>query len=366
MNSELSENIENVNPLGAERVSSLLLRFSIPSIVAMLVSSIYNIVDQYFIGHNVGNIGNAATNIAFPFAMICTAIALLAGIGGASNFNLSMGRGEKETAGYYIGNAISFLVIVGLLLAVVTKAFLEPLLILFGSPEDVLPYAKTYVGITSIGFPFLIFTVGGGHLIRADGSPRTAMICNLSGAIINTIFDYLFVQVMGYGMAGAAWATVMGQILSAIIGAVYLTHYKTVKVSLEHLKPRFEYMSRIAAIGAASFINQLAMMVVQVVLNNSLKYYGALSKYGDYIPISASGIIIKTFQVFFAVVIGVSQGSQPIISFNYGAANYKRVKETFIRSLFAGASVTVTAAILFRVFPGELLGIFGEDRKSVV
>ncbi len=356
----MSEITEDYNPLRDDKVSSLIVKFAVPSIVAMLVGSIYNIVDQYFIGQCVGETGNAATNIAFPLAMCCTAVALLAGIGGASNFNLSMGRGEKGTAGYYIGNAIIILAVLGSLLGLGTKVFLDRILVAFGSPAEVLPYARTYVGITSIGFPFLILTIGGGHIIRADGRPRIAMACNMSGAIINTILDYIFVMKMGFGMAGAAWATVIGQIVSTIIVIVYVMNFKTVKLTAEHFKPNFSYMARISSIGAASFVNQLAMMLVQVIMNNSLNHYGALSKYGEKAPIAASGIIIKTFQLFFAVVIGLSQGSQPIISYNYGAADYKRVKEAYFRSIAAGAAVTIFAEILFQTIPDKILGIFGE------
>ncbi|MBR6344425.1 MAG: MATE family efflux transporter [Lachnospiraceae bacterium] len=360
MNENTEELKDDYIPLRDGKVSSLLTKFAVPSIVAMLVGSIYNIVDQYFIGQCVGVSGNAATNIAFPLAMCCTAIALLAGIGGASNFNLSMGRGHKDIAGYYIGNAIIMLAVLGTILGVGTKIYLDRILYAFGSPEDVLPYARTYVGITSIGFPYLILTIGGGHLIRADGSPRTAMACNLSGAVINTVLDYIFVMKLGFGMAGAAWATVIGQIVSTVIVIIYIMHFKTVKLEAKHFKPNFGYMARISSIGAASFVNQLAMMLVQVVMNNSLKYYGALSKYGAGDPIAASGIIIKTFQLFFAVVIGLSQGSQPIISYNYGAGNYRRVKETYLRSIAVGAAVTIFAEILFQTIPGRLLGIFGE------
>ena len=208
MNENTEELKDDYIPLRDGKVSSLLTKFAVPSIVAMLDGSIYNIVDQYFIGQCVGVSGNAATNIAFPLAMCCTAIALLAGIGGASNFNLSMGRGHKDIAGYYIGNAIIMLAVLGTILGVGTKIYLDRILYAFGSPEDVLPYARTYVGITSIGFPYLILTIGGGHLIRADGSPRIAMACNMSGAVINTVLDYIFVMKLGFGMAGAAWATV--------------------------------------------------------------------------------------------------------------------------------------------------------------
>ena len=181
--------MEQKNPLGELPVPVLLRRYALPSILAMLVSALYNIVDQFFIGRSVGELGNAATNVAFPLSTSCVALALLFGIGGAAAFNLTMGKGEKEKALFYIGNAATMLFLSGVVLTVITELFLEPLLVGFGSPQNVLPYARTYTGITAIGFPFLILSAGGGHLIRADGSPSMAMISNLAGAVINTVLD---------------------------------------------------------------------------------------------------------------------------------------------------------------------------------
>ena len=205
------------NPLGTEAIGSLLARFAVPSIIAMLVSSLYNIVDQFFIGRSVGMLGNAATNVAFPLSITCTALALLCGIGGAANFNLSMGRNEKEKAVKFAGGAIGMMLTLGILLCILVRIFLEPMMRAFGATDQILDYALTYTGITSLGFPFLIVTTGGSNLIRADGSPKFSMICTLTGAIINTILDPLFIFVLDMGMAGAAWATIIGQIASGIM-----------------------------------------------------------------------------------------------------------------------------------------------------
>jgi Na+-driven multidrug efflux pump len=330
----------------------------------MLVGAIYNIVDQFFIGHSVGPLGNAATNIAFPFAMLCTAIALLFGIGGASCFNLMMGKGRPEQAIYYIGNAVTMLVCGGVLLSAFTLVFLTPLIKFFGAPDDVLPYALSYVRITAIGFPFLILTTGGGHIIRADGSPKMAMICNLTGAIINTGLDALFVMKFGWGMAGAAFATIIGQMVSGSIVIVYLCHYKTVKLRLKHLVPRLKYAGKAASIGMASCFNQLAMMVVQVVLNNSLTYYGGLSEYGESIPLACAGIVTKVSQVFFGIVIGIGQGTQPIESYNYGAAQYDRVRQAYKEAVVAGGSISILSFLLFQTFPHQIIALFGEGSES--
>ena len=352
------------NPLGTEPVSRLMLKFSVPSIIAMLVGALYNIVDQFFIGRSVGYLGNAATNIAFPFTTSCIALALLFGIGGASCFNLHMGRGEKEKAPYFVGNAASMLVLTGVVLLAVTLSFLRPLLVLFGAPDDVMPFALDYVSVTAICFPFLIFTSGGCHLIRADGSPNISMICNLVGAVINIVLDALFVMVLGLGMAGAAWATVVGQMVSAVIVVIYLTRYKTVPLRKEHIIPDLRYIALIASIGMASFFNQIAMMVVQIVLNNSLRKYGALSVYGDSIPLACAGIVMKINQIVFSVVIGLGQGTQPIESFNYGARNYSRVREAYRLAVTIGVSFSVLCFAVFQLFPRSLIGFFGDGSEE--
>ncbi len=349
-----------MNPLGSAPIGKLMVKFAVPSIVAMLVGALYNIVDQLFIGHAVGTLGNAATNIAFPFTTSCLALALLFGIGGASCFNLNLGRGDKEGAPYFVGNATTMLVICGTVLLMITQLFLEPLLILFGSPADVLPYAIPYVRITSIGFPFLLLGTGGGHLMRADGSPKMTMISNLTGAAINVVLDALFVLVLKWGMEGAALATIIGQFASACIVINYMRRFKTVKLLRKHFIPGFRYLKDIAAIGMGSFFNQIAMMLVQIVLNNSLKHYGALSVYGESIPIACTGIVMKVNQIFFSVIIGIAQGSQPVESFNYGAKNFKRVREAYCLAAIAGGAISVCSFILFQTLPRQLLGLFGE------
>ncbi len=348
------------NPLGAEPIDSLLKKFAVPSIIAMLVSALYNIVDQFFIGRSVGELGNAATNIAFPLSISCIAIALMFGIGDASAFNLAMGRREKEEAAHYIGNSIMMIVICGTALCLITQLFLEPLLRFFGSPDNVLGYAKTYTRITSLGFPFLILAAGGGHLIRADGNPRFAMVCNLAGAVVNTVLDAVFVFGFHWGMAGAAAATIIGQMLSGLMAIHYLRHCRTVELTKEHLKIKWQYVKRILSLGAAPCTNQIAMMVVQIVLNKSLTYYGALSIYGEAIPLACAGIIMKVNQVFFSFPIGISQGLQPIVSFNYGAENYTRVKKAYLKAITYGFAIAVFAFLMFQLLPRQIISIFGD------
>lgn len=361
---QTDKQIKKENPLGVLSVDRLLIKFAVPSIVAMLVSALYNIVDQFFIGRSVGSLGNAATNIAFPLSITCLAIALLFGIGGASAFNLSIGAGDEKTAAHYIGNSSIILFLLGILLCIFTQIFMKPLLRFFGSPSDVMDYAVIYTRITSIGFPFLIFTTGGGHLIRADGSPSMTMLCNMTGAVINTILDAIFVFGFKMGMAGAALATIIGQIVSAVIVFVYLTHYKTVKLGRIHLKIKWKYISRIVSLGASPFSNQIAMMIVQIVMNKSLKHYGSLSVYGEAIPIACVGIITKVNQVFFSFLIGISQGLQPIASFNYGAKKYSRVKKVYLRAISYGAVLSVIAFFMFQIFPRNIIAVFGDGSEE--
>ncbi|MBQ0001687.1 MAG: MATE family efflux transporter [Clostridiales bacterium] len=352
--------------LGKGDIHALMMKFAIPSIIAMLVGAVYNIVDQIFIGRYVGTLGNAATNIAFPLTMSCTAIGLLFGIGGAANFNLHMGRKDYEKAPYFIGNSLTMLICLGTLLTVITELFLRPMLMFFGSPADVLPYAMEYVRITAIGFPFLILTTGGGHLIRADGSPNMTMICSLSGAIINTVLDALFVITFGWGMFGAALATVIGQVFSGILVLNYMRSFKTLKLEKIHLIPNVKIVLQTASLGVASCVNQFAMMVMQIILNNSMKHYGALSVYGDSIPIACAGIATKVNQLFFSIVIGIAQGSQPIESFNYGAKQYKRVRDTYMLALKAAFVASIVAFLLFQTIPEKLLAFFGSGSPEYV
>lgn len=358
------EDNKKVNPLATAPVGSLMAKFAIPSIIGMLVSALYNIVDQLFIGQAVGTLGNAATNIAFPFTTACMAVALLLGIGGASCYNLTLGMGDKKKAGYFAGNSLSLLVISGIVISAITLIFLKSLLNLFGADADIMPYAIDYVRVTALGFPFLILTTGGGHIIRADGSPQITMICNITGAVINTALDAIFVLGLHWGMKGAAAATVIGQIVSAAIVIWYVGRFKTVKLEARHFTPALKITQRIASIGMASCINQLAIAVVQIVLNNSLRHYGSQSIYGASEPIACSGIVMKVNMIVFSIVIGLAQGTQPIESFNYGAKNYRRVKDAYWLAVKIGAAISILAFIAFQLFPKQILSAFGSGSDT--
>ena len=355
--------IETKNPLGEQPVNRWLSQFAIPSIISMLVGSLYNIVDQFFIGQRVGELGNAATNIAFPLSTSCLALALLIGIGGSSAFNLAMGSGDDKKAVHLLGNAVVLLAGSGLFLSIITFLFLKPLLLFFGSPKAVLPFAIEYTKVTAFGFPFLLLGTGGGHLIRADGRPRMTMVCNLIGAVINTVLDALFVFGLNLGMTGAALATVIGQMVSGIMAIICLMHGKTVSIHKEHLFVKWENVTRIASLGMAPCSNQVAMMVVQIIMNQSLKHYGSHSIYGENIPIACAGIITKVNMIFMSFVIGLSQGLQPIASFNYGAGKKGRVKEAYIKAVSIGAVLAVIAFFMFQFFPRQIISIFGDGSE---
>ena len=355
--------IETKNPLGEQPVNRLLSQFAIPSIISMLVGSLYNIVDQFFIGQRVGELGNAATNIAFPLSTSCLALALLIGIGGSSAFNLAMGSGDDKKAVHLLGNAVVLLAGSGLFLSIITFLFLKPLLLFFGSPKAVLPFAIEYTKVTAFGFPFLLLGTGGGHLIRADGRPRMTMVCNLIGAVINTVLDALFVFGLNLGMTGAALATVIGQMVSGIMAIICLMHGKTVSIHKEHLFVKWENVTRIASLGMAPCSNQVAMKVVQIIMNQSLKHYGSHSIYGENIPIACAGIITKVNMIFMSFVIGLSQGLQPIASFNYGAGKKGRVKEAYIKAVSIGAVLAVIAFFMFQFFPRQIISIFGDGSE---
>lgn len=341
---------ENKNPLGYEKTSVLLRRFAVPSIVSMLISSLYNLVDQIFIGQKVGLLGNAATNVAYPLTTICLAISLLIGIGAASRFSLALGAGNKKEAELCVGNAFWMSVVSGILYCILIELFLNGLLRAFGATDSVFPYAASYVRITGLGMPFLVFTNVMSNLIRADGSPKYSMNCMVIGAVANTILDPIFMFGFDMGVEGAAWATVISQVLSCIFAFMYLKRFKQVTLGKEFFHPQPKKCFKMASYGASNSLNQVAITLVQIVMNNSLTYYGALSIYGKDIPLSAVGIIMKVNSIFISVFVGLSQGIQPIVGYNYGAGQYKRVKETYALAVKCSFAVSTVGFIMFQFF----------------
>lgn len=356
----MDEEIKTANPLGYQKISKLLRSLAIPAIIANLVNALYNVVDQIFIGQGIGYLGNAATNIAFPITTICLAIGLTLGIGGASNFNLELGKGNPEKSKHTAGTAASTLIIIGIILCISIRVFLEPLMISFGATDKILQYAMEYTGITSYGIPFLLFSIGVNPLVRADGNARYSMIAIIVGAVLNTILDPLFMFVFHWGIAGAAWATVISQVVSASLLLIYFPRFKSVKFSLNDFIPQVHYLKRIISLGFASFIYQFSNMIVLITTNNLLKFYGAKSIYGSDIPIAVFGIVMKINVIFIAIVLGLVQGAQPIFGFNYGAKNYHRVRETMRLLLKVTFSIASILFVIFQVFPKQIISLFGE------
>lgn len=356
---EKLENGRVYNPLESEPVGKLILKYSLPAIASSLVSSIYNIVDQIFVGQKMGEQGNAATNVAFPLVMIITTLAMTFGAGSAASFSLYLGQKEEKKARSVVGNGMTLMILCGILVAVVSLIFLRPLLIAFGGRGQTLEYAVQYSGILAMGFPFAILGTGASQLIRADGSPRYAMFSTLSGAVLNCILDPVFIFGFNMDMTGAALATVIGQVVSAVLILFYFTRFKTFQLRMKDFAPRKESAARILQLGVAAGANQLAITLVQIVMNNTLGHYGELSKYGRDIPLACVGIISKVSAIFNAVIFGISQSTQPILGYNYGAGHYERVKATFKRALITVTCISCAAFLCFQVFPRPIISIFG-------
>ncbi|MBR3685671.1 MAG: MATE family efflux transporter [Clostridia bacterium] len=350
--------------MATKSVGKLLLSLAIPAIIANLVNSLYNIVDQIFIGHGVGYLGNAATSVAFPLTTICMAIGLMVGLGGSANFNIQIGKQNTDKARAIVGTATTLLVTSGVIIMVVVNIFLKDLLWLFGATNQTIDYAVKYTRITSFGIPFLLFSTGFNPIIRADGSPIYSMLSVLTGAILNTILDPIFIFVCNWGIAGAAWATLISQIVAAVMCALYFIWFRNVKIrSIKEFIPRLKITKMIVTVGISSFIFQISTMVIQIVSNNMLKKYGAESVYGSDIPIAIAGIVSKISLIFLSVVIGIIQGAQPIFGFNYGAKNFKRVRDTLKLAILSSFIFSLFAFALFMFAPRPLISLFGEGNE---
>lgn len=347
------------NPLGYAPIVRLIAKFAIPSIISMLVTSAYNITDQIFIGHVVGMYGNAATNVAFPTVTLTIAFAQLVGVGTAANFNICLGAKEDEEAKKYIGTGLTMIPIIGLAIMAVILLLRTPILLLCGATENVFPLAKLYISITAFGIPFSMLYSAGSFIIRADGSPTYSMACTISGAVLNVFLDWLFMYGFSWGIQGAALATVTGQIVSAALCLNYFFRFKNFKIELHMLGLRARYVLEIAKLGISNFINMTIMMLVNIVMNNTLTHYGALSVYGKDIPLAVSGVVAKLNSMISSFTVGLAQGCTPILSFNMGARNYTRIKEAYKKALMVAIVIGVVALGLFQLFPRQIVGIFG-------
>lgn len=352
------------NILGTEKIGKLIRKFAIPSIISLVVNSLYNIVDQIFIGWGVGYLGNGATNIVFPLTVICLAFAMIFGDGASSYLSLKLGEKKKKEASKGVGNSIVVSVIISIVLFVILLAFLPQLLNIFGCTEALREYALQYGYIITIGLPFTMIGTTLNAIIRADGSPNYAMTSMILGAILNIILDPIFIFVFNMGVKGAAIATIISQILTFVINILYLRKIKTISFSKDDFKVKANIVMKIASLGISSFITQISIVIVIAIQNNLLKKYGADSKFGTEIPITVLGIVMKINQILSSIVIGIATGTQPIIGYNYGANKYDRVKKTLKIGLSINIIISAVAFILFQTIPDKLISIFGSGDSN--
>lgn len=349
------------SPFATEPIGRLIVKFAVPSVIALLVNSLYNIVDQIFIGWGVGYLGNGATNIVFPITIIALALSMMIGNGGAAYLSLKMGEGEVETAKKGIGNAVTLVTIVSILLAVIFLVWIDPILTLFGATDVLRPFALEYGFIIGAGLPFMMISAAINSMIRADGSPKYAMLSMVIGAIINVILDPVFIFVFQMGVKGAAIATIIGQVASFVVSVLYMPHFKSVQLNKSSFAPCAKVSVNIVIFGLSSFITQFAITIVMALTNNLLAKYGAQSVYGAEIPLTATGIVMKVNQIMIAILLGIATGTQPIIGYNYGAKSYHRVKKALEISLIASEIVSVAAFLIFQFAPMSVVSLFGSE-----
>lgn len=351
------------NLLGNAPIVELLRKFAIPSILSLLVGAAYNITDQVFIGRIVGMLGNAATNVVFPTVTMTIAFSQLLGVGTSANFNMNMGAKREDKAKRFISNGLTLIPLTGFLIMSIVLIFKTPILILCGATKNIMPYASAYIGITAFGIPFLLFSSAGSMIIRADGSPTYSMTCTTIGAVLNIFLDWVFMFIFPWGIQGAASATLISQIVSALLCLLYFFRFKAFKISLNMLGLQTRYTVMIAKLGLSNFINHTNLMLVRIVTNNTLRFYGAVSIYGSDIPLAVSGVSGKLVYILSSISIGLAHGCQPIWSFNMGAKNYKRVKKAYKNALKLALAVNFISFLLFQTFPREIISIFGAGEE---
>ena len=349
------------NYLAEENIGKLILRFSLPCIMSLMVSSLYNIVDQIFIGRGVGYLGNGATNVVFPITIITLALALMIGDGCAAFLSICQGRRDVQNAHRSVGNAVALTIALGIVLTVLFALGKEQILLTFGATENNIGYAREYFDYILLGIPFYMLTNALNSVIRADGSPKFAMVSTLVGCLLNVILDPIAIFVLGWGMRGAALATITGQIVTAVLAVYYLFRTKTFKLNKSSFVPSGRVLSKFLPLGISSFLTQLSIVIIMAVMNNVLVQYGAQSKYGADIPLTVVGIVMKVFQIVIAIVVGIAAGAQPIVGYNYGCGNFSRVKQIYATIIKAECVVGLVSMICFECFPLQITSIFGSE-----
>ncbi len=354
------------NILGNEKIGNLMIKFSIPCIISLLVNSLYNIIDQIFIGWGVGVLGNGATNVVFPLTMVCLAFSLMFGDGASAYLSLKLGEKKKEEASKGVSNGIILSIIVALSLCSFCLLFLPKLVNLFGCTELLRENALQYGYIISIGLPFMMLGTTLNSIIRADGNPKYAMTSMIIGAALNTLLDPIFIFVLHAGVKGAAIATVISQVVTFVINITYIKNFKSINLNKEIFKFQGNIAKKVSALGVSSFITQMSIVVVMAAENNLLKKYGAASKFGSEIPITVLGIVMKLSQILNSIIIGIAAGAQPILGYNYGAGKYDRVKQTLKRVLSLSLVISTIAFVLFQTIPDKLIMIFGNGDENYI
>ncbi len=348
------------NPLGTERIGKLMVRFAVPSIISLILNSLYNMVDQIFIGNSsdgANGLGNAATNVILPLMTVVLAVGLMIGDGCATYMGLNMGKGKADKAAKGVGNAMVLTIGFGVIFTILCQIFLEPLCWLFGATEASIDLCLGYGRPIVLGFTFLAIDMSFTSIIRADGRANVGLIGMLIGCIANVILDPIFIFVFDWGVAGAGWATIIGLILNTIYFIVCMTRRKTVKLEKED----FKLSGKMCVLGLSSFITQFALVIVIAVVNNTLKVTGMESKYGADIPIAVMGIVMKVSQILVSIVLGLATGILPVISYNYGSGMYDRVKKLYKNELLVGTIVMAVAWVILEFFPEQIVSIFGKQ-----
>lgn len=358
------ENQEN-KVLSTEKISKLLLKFAVPCILSLLISALYNIVDQIFIGNSpeLGYFGNAATSVVFPLTVIAMAFTFALGDGAAAFLSICQGRKDTGNAHKAVGSSITICLAISFIFILLGFPFMDQLLSFFGATDATIGFAHDYFAIILAFIP--AFMVGSmiNSVIRADGSPAFAMVQTLAGAITNIILDPIFIFAFHWGIKGAAWATIIGQVLTLIIGIIYLFRTRTFRLQLDSFKPNFNVFSNVAKLGISTFITQLAVVIIALTSNIMLVKYGSSSAYGADIPIATMGICSKVFSIVLNIAIGIVVGAQPILGYNIGARKYSRVKETFRLTAIATVVVGIVITIVVEAFPDVFINLFGVDSE---
>lgn len=348
------------NPLGYAPIGNLLAKFGLPAVVSMLVNAVYNIVDQIFIGQGVGYLGNAATTVAFPVVTIILAVSTLLGAGGSAYAAIKLGEKREEEAERTLGNLFVLLTGIGILVAVLGLVFLDPMLRVFGATDSVMEYSRQYTSIILLGTPFNMLGVGLSNMARTDGNPSLSMYSILVGAILNTILDPIYIFVFHWGVVGAAIATITSQIISAVVLMIYFLKKGNMRLKKSNLKLDGVICRNVATLGISSGITQVASTILQIVLNNSLVFYGDQTYVGGDVALSAMGIVGKIGMILVSICIGIGIGSQPILGFNKGAGNYHRIRQTYVRAVGIATIVSVVGCVLCQLFPHQILTVFGK------